>query len=230
MGDSLARSKVSRTSTSRPGGPLPRRDRGARAGHDPEELVTQVSVTNPETPRSSRSRPWDRRPLEARDLAEAWIRAMVVAIDGIEGTGVAGSAPVTVIPGDSASLPSQPLFPDVQTAMIVGGVLGLGFGVAFALIRTVSDRRVRARRRRRGEDRCAAGRQHPRDSRAQRRGQAPQQFEEWQAKGQGLRSLGGASRSAHQSAVHGRRPPAADHRRHQPAAWRRQVDFACNLA
>ena len=110
----------------------------------PEELVTQVTVTNPDDTAVLKISAVGPSPLEARDLAEAWIRAMVVAIDGIEGTGVAGSAPVTVIPGDSASLPSEPLFPDVQTAMIVGGVLGLGFGMAFALIRTVSDRRVRA--------------------------------------------------------------------------------------
>jgi capsular exopolysaccharide synthesis family protein len=31
----------------------------------------------------------------------------------------------------------------VQTAVIAGGILGLGFGIAFALIRTVSDRRIR---------------------------------------------------------------------------------------
>jgi capsular exopolysaccharide synthesis family protein len=31
----------------------------------------------------------------------------------------------------------------VQTALIVGGVLGFGFGVAFAMIRTASDRRIR---------------------------------------------------------------------------------------
>jgi capsular exopolysaccharide synthesis family protein len=49
-----------------------------------------------------------------------------------------------VVAGDSASLPTTPSFPDVQTAMIVGGVLGLGFGIAFAMIRTVSDRRIRA--------------------------------------------------------------------------------------
>ena len=36
------------------------------------------------------------------------------------------------------------MFPDVATSLIVGGVLGLGFGIAFALIRTVSDRRIRS--------------------------------------------------------------------------------------
>lgn len=110
----------------------------------PEELVTRVSVTNPLDTTILKISAVGPTPIDARNLAEAWIRAMVVAIDGIEGTGTPGSAPVTVIPGESASLPSNPLFPNVETALIVGAVLGLGFGVAFAMIRTVSDRRIRA--------------------------------------------------------------------------------------
>ena len=109
----------------------------------PEALVKQVTVTNTPDTVILKIAARGPTPIEARDLAEAWIRGMVVAIDGIEGTGSPGSSPVTIIPGDSASLPSSPLFPDVTTALIVGGVLGLGFGIAFALIRTVSDRRIR---------------------------------------------------------------------------------------
>lgn len=36
------------------------------------------------------------------------------------------------------------MYPDLQTALIVGGIVGLGVGVAFALTRTASDRRIRA--------------------------------------------------------------------------------------
>lgn len=110
----------------------------------PEELVTRVSVTNTTDTVILRVVAAGPSPIEARDLAEAWIRSMAAAIDTLEGDGTPGSSPVTIIPGDAASLPSSPVFPDVQTAMIVGGVLGLGFGIAFALTRTVSDRRVRA--------------------------------------------------------------------------------------
>lgn len=109
----------------------------------PEALVTQVAVTNTPDTVILKITAHGPTPIEARDLAEAWIRGMVAAIDEIEGTGVPGSSPVTIIPGDSASLPSSPIFPDVTTALLVGGVLGFGFGVAFALIRTVSDRRIR---------------------------------------------------------------------------------------
>ena len=44
----------------------------------------------------------------------------------------------------SAVLPSTPIFPELRTSLIVGGVLGFGVGIAFALMRTVSDRRIRS--------------------------------------------------------------------------------------
>jgi len=97
----------------------------------PETLVTRVSVTNSQnTVIMSISAKAD-TPAAARDLAEAWLRAMIVEIDSIEGDGTEGSAPVTVIAGDSPSLPTTPSFPDIQTAVLVGGILGLGFGIAF---------------------------------------------------------------------------------------------------
>ncbi|MFE6254101.1 polysaccharide biosynthesis tyrosine autokinase [Agromyces sp. NPDC057865] len=109
----------------------------------PEALVGRVTVTNPTDTVIMKISAEASTPEDARNLAEAWIRAMIIEIDQIEGDGSEGSAAVTVIPGDSASLPTSPTFPDLQTALLVGGILGFGFGVAFALIRTVSDRRIR---------------------------------------------------------------------------------------
>ena len=108
----------------------------------PEALVQQITVTNTPDTVILKIAAQGPSPIAARDLAEAWIDGMVVAIDSLEGTGP-GTSPVTIKPGDSASLPSEPLFPNITTALLVGGVLGLGFGIAFALIRTVSDRRIR---------------------------------------------------------------------------------------
>jgi uncharacterized protein involved in exopolysaccharide biosynthesis len=99
----------------------------------PETLVTRVSVANPQNTVimiMNISAKAD-TPAAARDLAEAWLRAMIVEIDSIEGDGTEGSAPVTIIAADSPSLPTTPSFPDVQTAMLVGGILGLAFGIAF---------------------------------------------------------------------------------------------------
>jgi capsular exopolysaccharide synthesis family protein len=70
--------------------------------------------------------------------------SLVSAIDEYEGDGTTGSAPVTITTDQSALVPTTPIFPDLQTSLIVGGVLGLGVGIAFALMRTASDRRIRA--------------------------------------------------------------------------------------
>jgi capsular exopolysaccharide synthesis family protein len=110
----------------------------------PEALVQRIEVSNPVDTTFIEVSAQGPSPDDARALAEAWIDAMKLEIDDIEGDGSPGSAAVTILPGDVASLPSSPSFPDVQTAVMVGGILGLGFGIAFAMIRTVSDRRIRA--------------------------------------------------------------------------------------
>jgi capsular exopolysaccharide synthesis family protein len=110
----------------------------------PEQLSTQVDVTNPQGTTILNVVARAESPTAARALAESWIRGMVHTIDEVDGTGTAGSAPVNIVAGGSASLPSEPLFPDLRTSLIVGAVIGLGFGIGFALMRTASDRRVRA--------------------------------------------------------------------------------------
>lgn len=144
LGDSLARSKV----------PTYLEIAGWRTVADhaiddlglttsPEALVQRIEVSNPENTTFIKVSAQGPSPEDARALAEAWIDAMKIEIDDIEGDGSPGSAPVTILPGDEASLPSTPSYPDVQTAVMVGGILGLGFGIAFAMIRTMSDRRIR---------------------------------------------------------------------------------------
>lgn len=110
----------------------------------PEALVQRIEVSNPDDTTFIKVSAEGPSPDEARALAEAWIEGMSAAVDEIDGDGTPGSAPVTILPGDEASLPASPSFPDVQMSVLVGGILGLGFGVAFAMIRTVSDRRIRA--------------------------------------------------------------------------------------
>lgn len=110
----------------------------------PEDLVQRIEVSNPDGTTIIKVSAEGSTPEEARALAEAWIDGMKTEVDKIDGNGTEGSAPVTILPGDEASLPNSPSFPDVQTAVIVGGILGFGFGIAFAMIRTVSDRRIRA--------------------------------------------------------------------------------------
>ena len=110
----------------------------------PEELVTRVTVLNPESTTIVEVLAQGPTATDARALAESWLRGLTQALDKNFGDGTAGSAPVNLVLGDAASLPSSPLFPDLRTSLIVGAVIGLGFGVGFALLRTASDRRVRA--------------------------------------------------------------------------------------
>ena len=132
----------------------PRPEHDARGPREPDRGVEPRRHTFIRSPRRAprRRSPRARRGVDRRP----W-----TAVDDIEGDGTSGSAPVTIIPGDAASLPTTPIFPDVQTALIVGGVLGLGFGIAFAMIRTASDRRIRNAEEVEAEDRARRRRHHP---------------------------------------------------------------------
>lgn len=109
----------------------------------PQQLINQVTVTNPPNTVVLQITAQASTPQAARAIAEAWVQGLVHTIDKYVGNGTPGSAPVSVVLADSAALPSAPIFPDLKTSLLVGALLGLGFGVAFALMRTASDRRVR---------------------------------------------------------------------------------------
>ncbi|MFE1665375.1 polysaccharide biosynthesis tyrosine autokinase [Microbacterium sp. P02] len=109
----------------------------------PEQLVGQVDVTNPNDTVVIHVAADAASPEAARDLAEAWIDGMVTAIDDIEGDGTAGSAAVTLIPGDSARLPTAPSSPNVRLSLALGALVGLAMGMGYAVVRNVLDRRIR---------------------------------------------------------------------------------------
>ncbi|WP_308467500.1 polysaccharide biosynthesis tyrosine autokinase [Rathayibacter soli] len=109
----------------------------------PESLVGQITVTNPTNTSILQVQAKAASPAAAQALAGAWIRGLQATIDQVDGNGKPGSAPVNVLLGDPAALPHSPISPDVKLALTVGGVVGLGFGIAFALIRAASDRRIR---------------------------------------------------------------------------------------
>lgn len=110
----------------------------------PEDLVRRISVENPDGTSVLRITATGGTPSAARDLAEAWMRGLIATIDEVDGTGEPNTSPVMIVLGESASLPVEPAFPDLRAALLVGGVVGLGGGIAFAMIRAVSDRRIRA--------------------------------------------------------------------------------------
>ena len=109
-----------------------------------DQAYSRIVVVNPSNTAILRVTAKGSSPEEAVALAQAWIQAIATVIDDYEGDGNQGSAPLTITVASAATLPTTPVFPDVSTSLIVGGVLGLGFGIAFALVRTVSDRRIRS--------------------------------------------------------------------------------------
>ncbi|SFR90889.1 capsular exopolysaccharide family [Microbacterium sp. cf046] len=109
-----------------------------------DQAFARIVVVNPANTAILRVTAQGSSPEDAVALAEAWIQALATVIDDYEGDGTQGTAPLTITVASSASLPTTPVFPDLSTSLIVGGVLGFGFGIAFALIRTVSDRRIRS--------------------------------------------------------------------------------------
>lgn len=109
----------------------------------PESLVGRVDVTNPLDTTVISVNASAGTPEEARDLAEAWIRGMILQIDDLEGDGTTGSSAVTVVAGDSARLPTSPSSPNTRLNVILGALIGLALGIGYAVVRHVLDRRLR---------------------------------------------------------------------------------------
>jgi capsular exopolysaccharide synthesis family protein len=107
----------------------------------PESLVGRIDVTNPLDTVVLRVAADAATPEEARDLAESWVRGMIDEIEQIEGSGT--DAAVTVVPGDSARLPTAPSSPNTRLNLILGALIGLALGIGYAVLRYVLDQRVR---------------------------------------------------------------------------------------
>ena len=116
----------------------------------PQALVGRVSVTNPLDTAVLRISADAGSPEEAKDLAEAWIEGMVVAValvennvDTVEELPDQAMSVVELQTLDSAVLPGAPSYPNVQLAIALGLLVGLALGVAYALVRGAVDRRLR---------------------------------------------------------------------------------------
>ncbi|GAB3603040.1 tyrosine-protein kinase domain-containing protein [Microbacterium aureliae] len=142
FGDSLARSKVE-TYLDMASWQRVADEAASIVGLDPSAAASRISVANPRNTAILRVTAVGASPREAAALAEAWIVALGDVVDEVEG-GPGGESELEILVASAAAVPTAPIFPVPQTALIVGAVMGLGFGIAFALIRTVSDRRIRS--------------------------------------------------------------------------------------
>ncbi|MGB4137830.1 MAG: polysaccharide biosynthesis tyrosine autokinase [Microbacterium sp.] len=110
----------------------------------PESLVTKVSVTNPIDTVSLRVSAKASTPTGARDIAEAWVRAMGAEVNDQETGDPTKTGAAFLRPVDSARLPSSPSSPNTKLALALGGLLGLAGAVGYGLLRYTLDRRIRS--------------------------------------------------------------------------------------
>ncbi|MSZ76993.1 MAG: polysaccharide biosynthesis tyrosine autokinase, partial [Actinobacteria bacterium] len=83
-------------------------------------------------------------PRQAQELADAWVRGLAEQVASIENpTGDVANA-VEVVPVESAELPSSPVSPNPPRNLAIGLALGLLLGIAYAVIRSRLDRRLRS--------------------------------------------------------------------------------------
>lgn len=109
----------------------------------PQALVSRVSISHPLDTVIINVSANASSPEEARDLAEAWIGGMVAEINTLETGSPTTPGAVTLVAGQSASLPSDPSSPNVRLNVALGTLIGLALGIGYAVIRHVLDRRVR---------------------------------------------------------------------------------------
>ncbi len=119
-------------------------------GTDPDDLISQIEVTNPLDTATIKVSASAGTPEEARALAEAWVNAIGEKVTELENANAAplpdGSAPppsiVTFQSMDAAQLPESPSSPNTRLAVAVGGLVGLALAIGYALLRHVFDRRI----------------------------------------------------------------------------------------
>lgn len=112
-----------------------------------DSLLSRIEVTVPAATAEIRITASSEGAEEARELANAWVVALADQVKELESASVDGAeraSAVNLHPLGQAVLPSGPVSPNAKLSLVVGGVLGLALGAAFALIRNHLDRRIRS--------------------------------------------------------------------------------------
>ncbi len=109
-----------------------------------DALVSSVKVSNPVDSATLKVTANATTPEGARDLAEAWVRAMVAEVNNLESQDPNVQGAIFLTPVESAVLPKSPSSPNTRLALAVGGLLGLALGAAYAILRYTLDRRIRS--------------------------------------------------------------------------------------
>ncbi len=113
----------------------------------PNQLLQQIEVTNPLDTATMKVTAEADSAANARDLAEAWIKAIGKQVSEIENADSSGSPQdaqsiVSFRSLDSALLPRSPIFPNNKLALAIGLLVGAVIAFGYALLRNIFDRRV----------------------------------------------------------------------------------------
>lgn len=109
-----------------------------------QQLAANVSATNPPQTVLLRVTVQDTNPAQARELANAVATSFARQIEVLETPPGATEPPVKVTVTAPASLPTAPISPNTRVNIALGLLLGLGAGVAYALLREQLDTTVKS--------------------------------------------------------------------------------------
>jgi len=110
----------------------------------PEQLITQVTVTNPlDTVNVNVTANAD-TPEGARDLAQAWLSGMSEQVAKLDQTANGEDGTIRLVEGDSARLPDAPSYPNTRLMIVLGALGGLIAALIYAFARHALDRRIRS--------------------------------------------------------------------------------------
>ncbi len=114
-------------------------------GTSPEQLISRISAQNPQDTATLKFSAQASSPERARDLAEAWVRAVGEQVAELEkGSNSSETSIVSFRSLDAAQLPTTPTSPNTRLALMIGVVAGLLLAIGYAMLRNIFDRRVRS--------------------------------------------------------------------------------------
>jgi capsular exopolysaccharide synthesis family protein len=109
----------------------------------PASLIGRVTVTQPVDTVLIKVSARDGSPRAAQQLADAWVQALSRQVDKVENPSGAATQSLRVVPVESAALPTTPISPNTERNVGIGLVGGLLLGLAYAVLRSQLDRKIR---------------------------------------------------------------------------------------
>lgn len=144
-GEELAKSKVAGYQSLAKSKPVAQRViDDLTLGTAPQNLMSSISTETPERTAEIHITAEADSPEAAAALADAWIASLAVQAAELQRLStVVGDAPmITLQPLSSATVPEEPIAPRTAVNTLLGALVGLVLGMAYAFVR---DRRTRSR-------------------------------------------------------------------------------------